>query len=210
MMIVAKQAKQAHRTIAWFALIFIAVHFATHFTALAGVERHTEALGIARLAYQFPLIEIALVLALSAQVVLGIILLRMIARRTRKTFWHRVQFFSGSYLAFFIVMHTAAAIITRLVIGLDTNFYWAAGTLVLEPIKYGFIPYYMLAVTAIFSHLLAALHFRGARKWHAAALTAGPVIGTLFVLGYGGFFHDVSLAAEYLDYFSTFPGVERQ
>jgi hypothetical protein len=213
-MIAAKQAgrlaKQAHRNIAWFLLVFIAVHFATHFASLGGIETHAKAQGAARIFYQFPLIEIALVLAFAAQVLLGIKLLRIISKRARKTFWHRVQFFSGCYLAYFIVAHTGAAIVTRLAIGLETNFYWAAGTLILAPITYVFTPYYLLAVASIFGHLLAALHFRGPRKWHGPALILGPVVGTAFVLGYGGFFYEVALPADYLDYFSIFPGVERQ
>ncbi|WP_299193429.1 hypothetical protein [uncultured Erythrobacter sp.] len=200
------QAKRAHRTLALFILVFIAVHFATHFAALGGVAAHTEALGLARLIYQFPLIEIALVFALAAQVVLGVTLLRAIRKRARKGLWHRVQFWSGAYLAFFVVMHTAAAVTTRLVIGLDTNFYWAAGTLVLAPLKYGFTPYYVLAVTAIVSHLLAALHFRRARKWHAPALALGPLVGIAFVLGYGGAFEAVELPQTYRDYFAIVPG----
>lgn len=203
----AKQAKQAHRNLALFIGLFVLIHFTTHFVALGGVEAHTEALGIARLIYQFPLIEIALVVALAAQVLLGFKLLGVIRKRKMKGMWHRVQYLSAAYLAYFIVMHTAAALITRLFIGLDTNFYWAAGTLGIDPIRYGFTPYYILAVTAVFSHILAALHFRGPRKWHGPALAAGPLVGLCFVLGFGGAFGEVELPLEYLDYYSAFPGV---
>lgn len=203
----ARQAKQAHRNLALFILVFVAVHFATHFMSLAGVETHTEAIGIARLFYQFPVIEIALVLALAAQVALGFKLLQTIAKRKRKGFWHWVQFSSAAYLAFFITLHTTAALTTRLVVGLDTNFYWAAGTLGLEPLRYGFTPYYILAVTAVFSHVLAALQFRKPQQWHMAALVLGPLAGISFVLGYGGYLEDVALPLEYLEYYSNFPGV---
>lgn len=202
-----RQAKQAHRRLAIFILIFVAVHFSTHLVSLGGVEAHTKALGIARLIYQFPVIEIALVVALAAQVLLGFKLLGSIRKRKTKGLWHWVQFLSAAYLAYFIVMHTSAALVTRLFIGLDTNFYWAAGTLGIEPIKYGFTPYYILAVTAVFSHVLAALHFRGARSWHAATLPVGPVFGLCFVLGFGGYFQEVELPQEYLDFYSAFPGV---
>ena len=74
----ARQAKQAHLRVACFLLIFIAVHFATHFVSLGGPDAHTQALGCARLLYQFPVIEIALVLALAAQVLLGLRLLGVI------------------------------------------------------------------------------------------------------------------------------------
>ncbi|MDJ0642864.1 MAG: hypothetical protein QNJ15_08605 [Erythrobacter sp.] len=203
----ARQAKQAHRNLALLILIFLAVHFATHFMSLAGVEAHARTLAAGRLLYQFPLFEIALVIALAAQVGLGFKLLGSIRKRKAKGLWHWVQFISAAYLAYFIVMHTAAALITRLYVGLDTNFYWAAGTLGLNPIRYGFTPYYILAVTAVFSHVIAAFHFRGPRKWQAPALAVGPLVGTAFVLGYGGAFHTVEMPQEYLDFYSVFPGV---
>ena len=208
MAIKARQAKQAHRNVALFLLIFIAVHFATHFTSLLGVATHTETLGWARLFYQFPLIEIALVLALTAQVLLGFKLLGVVRKRKRKDFWHWVQFLSACYLAYFIIQHTIAALSTRLGIGLDTNFYWVAGTLKLEPIRFFFAPYYTLAVTAIASHVIAALHFRGSRSWHKPALILGPVVGVCFVLGFGGAFHEVEVPQEYVDYYTEYLGAD--
>ena len=204
----SSDVRRAHRRVAVFLLIFIAVHFATHFTALAGIETHTRTLGWARLLYQFPLVEIALVAALAAQIVLGFRLLRQIAKRKRKDRWHHAQFLSGCYLAYFIVQHTAAALFTRLGMGLDTNFYWAAGTLTIEPIKYYFALYYVLAVVALACHLLAALHFKGPRPWHGPALIAGPLVGIAFVLGYGGAFETFELPSQYRAYYAIFPGVE--
>jgi hypothetical protein len=196
MEIKAAQAKRAHRNLAGFLLLFIAV------------QAHSTALGWGRMVYQFPLVEIALVLAFAAQVVLGFRLLASIAKRKRKGLWHRVQFFSACYLAYFIVAHTTAALVTRLGFGLDTNFYWASATLRIEPLKYGFAPYYTLAVIALFSHIIAALHFRRNRKWHAYALALGPVVGVIFVMGYGGVFDTVELPQEYQDFYANFPGVE--
>ncbi|NVE93594.1 hypothetical protein [Altererythrobacter lutimaris] len=203
----AAAAKRAHGILAGFILIFIVVHFATHFAALGGAQAHAAALDLARPVYQFPLVEIALVMALATQIVLGIRLLTLIRKRVRKGLWHKVQFASGAYLAFFIILHTSAAVITRLFVGLDTNFYWAAGTVVLAPLKYGFTPYYVLAVTAIASHLLAAMHFRRPRPWQVPALAIGPLLGITFVFGYGGAFQPVELPQEYRDYLATFPGV---
>ncbi len=208
MAIKARQAKQAHGRVAIFLLIFLAVHFATHFTSLGGPDLHKEALGWARMFYHFALIEIALVLALAAQVILGFKLLATIRKRKRKDMWHWVQFVSACYLAYFIIQHTAAALFTRLGVGLDTNFYWAAGTLALEPIKYYFAPYYTLAVIAVFSHVIAALHFKGPRAWHTPALAAGPLVGLTFVLGYGAAFSAVEIPQEYLDYYATYLGAE--
>ena len=197
-------AKQAHRNCAMFLGIFLALHFAAHFAAFFGIERHDQALQWGRAIYQFPVVETALGMALLLQIGLGIKLLKQIAKRPQKGFWHWAQFVSGAYLVYFIVMHSSAAIGTRLLIGLDTNFYWAAGTLVLAPLKYGFAPYYVLAVTALATHILAALHYRGPRQWHRLALGLGPLIGIAIVLAYSGALYGVSLPQEHLDYFATY------
>jgi len=200
-------AKQAHRRLAVFLGLFLVVHFSTHLSAIGGIAMQDTILQWGRSAYRIPIVEIALVLALMAQVAIGIGLLRRIAKRTRKGFWHWVQFISACYLAYFVTMHTSAALISRLALGLDTNFYWAAGTLVLEPLKYGFAPYYFFAVSALVGHLLAALHFNSPARWHAPALMLGPIAGLAIVLAYGGAFFAVELPQEHLDYFNLYPGV---
>ncbi|MEM6585814.1 MAG: hypothetical protein AAF692_08675 [Pseudomonadota bacterium] len=136
----AKQAKQAHQRVAVFLGLFLAVHFAAHFSALLGIGAQDTVMQAGRKVYRIPVIEIALVAALAFQVFLGIDLLRRISSRKRKDAWHWVQFASGCYLAYFIVQHTIAALVSRLGFGLDTNFYWAAGTLTLDPLRYGFAP----------------------------------------------------------------------
>lgn len=208
MTMTTRQVRQAHMRVAWFLLLFTTIHFATHFAALGGVETHSQALGWARIFYQFPLVEVALAAAFAAQIVFGFKLLSAIRKRKKKDRWHWAQFLSACYLAYFIVMHTTAALTTRLGFGLDTNFYWAAGTLTTDPIKFGFAPYYVLAVVAIVTHLIAALHYRGRRAWHAPALALGPMVGLLVVLSYGGAFTEFDLPQEYRDYYAFFPGVE--
>lgn len=197
-------AKQAHRRVAIVLGLFLAVHFAAHFAALGGIAAQDAVLQWGRNVYRIPVIEIALVIALALQVILGIKLLRQIARRKIKTRWHWLQFLSGCYLAYFIVMHTSAALITRLGIGLDTNFYWAAGTLTLDPIRYYFAPYYTLVVIALVGHVIAALHFRRPKKWHAPALMLGPIAAMLIVTAYGGGLYAVDLPAAYEDYFARY------
>ncbi|MEL7218348.1 MAG: hypothetical protein AAGK01_07950 [Pseudomonadota bacterium] len=200
-------AKQAHRRLAAFIGLFLAVHFAAHFAALRGIAAQDVALQWGRSVYQIPILEAVLVLALSAQIMLGIKLLRRIAKRKRKDFWHWTQFASGTYLAFFVVMHTSAAVGTRVLVGLETNFYWAAGTLVLEPLKFGFAPYYVLAVSALAGHVVAALHFHKPMRWHAPALAIGPLAGLVIILAYGGAFYAIELPQEHRDYFGAFPGI---
>ncbi|NQX96158.1 MAG: hypothetical protein HRT64_14800, partial [Erythrobacter sp.] len=66
----ARQAKQAHRRVAIFLGLFLAVHFATHFSALAGIEAQDFVMQIGRAVYRIPVVEIALVAALAVQVTL--------------------------------------------------------------------------------------------------------------------------------------------
>ncbi|MEM6475567.1 MAG: hypothetical protein AAF687_05315 [Pseudomonadota bacterium] len=204
----ARQAKQAHQRVAIFLALFLGVHFATHFSALGGIAAQDAVMQIGRAVYRIPVIEIAVVIALAAQVYLGIDLLRRISARKRKDRWHWVQFASGCYLAYFIVQHTIAALVSRLGFGLDTNFYWAAGTLTLDPLRAFFAPYYILVVVALTAHLIAALHFRGPRRWHAPALAIGPLGGITIVMAYGGALYPIELPQSHRDFFAAFPGVE--
>ena len=201
-----KAAKQAHRRLAYFIGLFLVVHFSAHLAAPFGLTAQDTAMQTGRTIYQFWLFEGLLVMALVVQIALGVTLLRGIRRRKRKDIWHKIQFISAAYMAMFIVMHTAAALTTRLYIGLDSNFYWAAATVILSPLKYGFAPYYFLAVTALFSHIAAALHFRGPRQWHGPALAIGPIVGVTIVMAYAGAFYDITLPQAYIENFSAFPG----
>ena len=205
--VISIDAKQAHRQVAAFLGLFLVIHFAAHFSALGGPAAHSAALKAGRAAYHVLPLEILLIAAFVAQIGLGITLLRRIAKRAVKGFWHRLQAASGIYLIIFIVNHVTAALITRLIAGLDTNYYWAAGTLVTDILKYGFWPYYMLAVTALISHLVCALHFRGAKRWHAPALGLGPLIGLGAIAGYSGALQTVVLPAAYQDYFASLAGL---
>lgn len=203
---VSKQVriKQAHRRVAGFLGIFLFLHFATHFAALGGIESQALVLNAGRALYRIPLVEIALFAAFVTQIGLGIALLRQINRRPQKGAWHWAQFASGAYLAYFIVMHSSAALISRWSFDLDTNFYWPAGTLILAPLKYVFAPYYTLAITAIVTHLMAALHFRKPQQWHGYALIVGPLASVGILLGYSGLLYPVTLSQPYLDYFEFY------
>lgn len=197
-------ARQAHLRVALFLGLFLVVHFATHFAALGGIESHGAMLSIGRAVYRIPLIEILLVAALALQVVLGVTLVRRMARWPKQGGWRKAQKWSGIVLAVFVVLHTSAALLSRWLFALDTNFYWAAGTLTIAPLKYSFAPYYAAAVIALVTHVLAALHIRRPARWHGPALLLGPAIALPILLAYGGALFAVELPAAHRAYFQTY------
>lgn len=197
-------ARQAHLRVALFLGVFLGVHFATHFAALGGVESHAAMLDMGRAVYRVPLVEGVLVAALGLQVMLGVTLVRRMARWPGGGGWRRAQKWSGIVLAVFIVLHTSAALGSRWLFGLDTNFYWAAGTLTLAPLKYGFAPYYSAAVIALVTHVLAALHFRRPARWQGPALLLGPMIALPILLAYGGALFAVDLPEAHRAYFRMY------
>jgi hypothetical protein len=71
-----------------------------------------------------------------------------------------LQATSGTYLAFFLLVHISAVLVGRSVLGLDTNFYYAAAGFHVQPFQLFFAPYYFLAVVALFTHLGCAAYWR--------------------------------------------------
>ncbi|MCL4673934.1 MAG: hypothetical protein KJZ64_13620 [Sphingomonadaceae bacterium] len=197
-------ARQAHLRVALFLGLFLAVHFATHFAGLGGIESHGAMLSIGRGVYRIPVVEALLVTALATQVFLGITLVRRMAQWPRLDRWRKAQKWSGIALAVFIVLHTSAALGSRWLFALDTNFNWAAGTLTIAPLNYGFAPYYAAAVIALVTHVLAALHIRRPARRHGPALLLGPAIALPILLAYGGALFPVELPAAHRANFQTY------
>lgn len=196
--------RQAHLRLALFLGLFLVVHFATHFAALGGRESHGAMLATGRALYRQPMVEGLLLVALAAQVMLGMTMVRRMARWPNGGAWRTAQKWSGIVLAVFIVLHTGAALLARWSFGLDTNFYWAAGTLMIAPLKYWFVPYYSAAIIALVTHFLAALHFRRPARWHAPALVLGPLTALPILLAYGGALFPVVLPEAHRSYFEYY------
>lgn len=199
-----------HRMLAIFLGIFILSHLAVHLTALAGPDTHIKWMNRARLIYKNPVTEPLLILALWVQVSIGVKLVRRRWRQDEKTRWGWIQILSGLYLGFFLIIHSGAALVTKYGFGLDTNFYWGAGTVNITPIKYIFAPYYVLGITAVFTHLAAALHF----GWGTKGLRVAPVIiifgiglAVLIVAIFSGTFYDIIIPPEVIENFDKYmPG----
>jgi hypothetical protein len=89
---------------------------------------------------------------------------------------------------------------------LDTNFYWAASVVQAKPLGWYFLPYYALAILAVFSHAAAAIHFGwpSCKRIAAAVLTFGAVLAIAIPASLVGMFYPVNLPQEYLQYMREF------
>ena len=135
------------------------VHVANHLAGLAGAAAHIAFMQAARAVYRQPAAE-ALLLACVAFQSLSGLWLAVVRRKERRSFVAWAQAASGAYLAFFLLIHVGAVMAGRFALGLDTNFYFAAAGLHVRPYACFFVPYYGLAVLAVFAHLACAARAR--------------------------------------------------
>jgi len=192
-------AKRLHRGTAIILGLFIISHLIIHLFALGGVEAHLNALDSVQWIYRNPIGETLLVIAILAQIVTG--LKRLKAKRKNKMLWAKAQLFSGLYLMGFLIIHTGAAIFTHNIYGLETDFYWAAGSMNISPVKFFFWPYYFFAVLSVFVHFACALHFGWPGKF-GVLKTALPWLGAgialTIILTFTGVFYDVPITEDVL------------
>ncbi|MEM6710550.1 MAG: hypothetical protein AAF648_17380, partial [Pseudomonadota bacterium] len=114
-----------HRSTALVLLLFIVVHLSVHLFALAGPGAHEAALRSVQWVYRHPVGEALLVLAIVVQLITGASRLRVRGQRG----WGLVQAVSGVYLLVFLVLHPSAALYTHHIFGIETDFWWSAGSL---------------------------------------------------------------------------------
>ena len=158
--------------------IFIGFHLLNHFMILFGVERHLAIMESFRKVYRFIVVEIFIVAAALLQVYSGIQLILQVRKRTKTTFFDYVQYYSGLYLAFFILFHLAAVFSGRILFHLDTNTYFGIAGLNTFPYFFMFIPYYFLAVFSFFAHI-AAIH---SKKMKRTLLGFSPEVQSKIIL----------------------------
>jgi hypothetical protein len=131
--------------------VFLVVHVANHLAALAGVDAHVRFMDAARRVYRQPVVEAVLLACVVLQAASG---LRMLwtGRQRRRGVLAWLQAGSGAYVALFLAIHVAAVLAGRAG-GLDTNFFFAAAGLHVWPFVLFLVPYYFLAVAALFVHV---------------------------------------------------------
>ena len=192
--------RRVHRAVGAVLAVFVAVHVANHLAALAGVEAHIRFMDAARRVYRQPVVEAMLLLCVVLQAASG---LRMLwaGRQRRRGMRAWLQAGSGAYVALFLAIHVGAVLAGRIAGGPDTNFYFAAAGLHVWPFMLFFVPYYFVAVAALFVHLGCAV-LRG-RAVVAGFSAAGVVVAGLIVATLMGKIVPVEIPARYL---ATFAG----
>lgn len=180
-------------------------HLGNHLFSLCGAENHIELMQIFRIVYRNVFVEIVLLMAVVVQICSGVSL--FLYKRKMQIFgFEKLQIYTGLYLALFFVIHVSAVLVGRLILNLDTNFYFGAAGLNSFPVNLFFIPYYGLAVMAFFSHI-AAIHaskmkqnFLGLnpRNQSFVIIVLGFLITFLILFGMTNAFRGIDIPADYL------------
>ncbi|HCL04471.1 MAG TPA: hypothetical protein DHW64_00125 [Chitinophagaceae bacterium] len=184
--------------------LFIGFHLFNHITALEGAEKHISTMESFRVVYRNPFVEFFLLIAVLIQIVSGIRLFRL-QRKMAAGFYDRLHLWTGFYMAFFLIIHVSAVLAGRLLLQLDTNFYFGVAGLNSFPFNLFFIPYYALAILSFFGHI-AAIHtkkmkmslFGTSPKQQANIIIILGICLTLLIFyGLTNQFKGIAIPAEY-------------
>jgi succinate dehydrogenase/fumarate reductase cytochrome b subunit len=148
--------KRLHYVTGILLAVFVSAHLLNHLSSLYGPERHIALMQTLRSVYRHPVVETLLLGAVAVQIVSGWRLFRA-TRHTATTFFAKLQRWTGLYLAIFFLIHLSAVLGGRLVLHLDTNFYFGVAGLNTFPFNLFFVPYYGLAILSFFGQV-AAIH----------------------------------------------------
>lgn len=193
-----------HRFSAFVLIAYVLLHLSNHVMAVAGPAAHVAFMDALRPLYRNVVVEPLLLLCVLFQAGSGLwMVLKGWRGRRGAVAW--LQAGSGMYLAFFMLFHVAAVLFGRAVLKLDTNFWYAAAGFTVRPYQLFFIPYYFLAICALFAHLGCALHWQARKcgpKARMAALAlpalSGALLALVVTLAFDGWLYRLDVPAQYL------------
>ncbi len=177
--------------------LFVVLHIANHLAMFAGQGAHIAAMESLRPLYRNPVAETLLMLALAFQLTSGLAMIWRTRRERRVglAWWQAV---SGAVLALFLLNHVGAVWGGRLLLGLDTNYHFAAAGFHAGYAAF-FVPYYFLGVAALFVHAACALAWR--MRGRAVPLAVGT-LGIALAAGFVGVMaSDPAIPPRYLESF---------
>lgn len=201
--------RKIHRINAIMLAAFIVIHMATHVSGLWGIDTYNTVQNALRTVYRFPPFEVALLVSITAQLLLGAWLMVIRLRLGRpRGFWSWLQIVSGGVFFIFMTQHLYSFAMARVYFDLDTNFYWPASVMSGPWFIYYFWPYYMLGVFAVFAHAAAGVRFilldrgavRAARTIPAALTGAGALLAVIIPPIIAGVFYDIDLPEDWIRY----------
>lgn len=187
-------ARRIHRSTSLALGIFGGLHLANHWLTPWGPASHQTVQRALRVLYQNPVSEPLLVLCIVVQAATGVWLWRQTRPRPDQvqSRLRKYRRWSGAYLAFFLVAHTSAALVQRFVVGLDSNFYWAAAVL-RWPLVLWFVPYYTLGIVSFCVHVGAAVWPKRVNSFAVFGLVSSVVI----IGGLAGWFTAFEFPPDY-------------
>lgn len=190
--------------------LFVTLHFCNHLMALNSVQMHIDWMNRFRLIYQHRFVEPFLLMAILIQIISGIQLVRN--RGWKQVGWYnKMHVYSGIYLGFFLLMHTSAILAGRFWLLIDTNFYYAAMVVTIQPISFFYIPYYVLGILSFFVHIACIIrlkHIRNKGKKTASLqaniiIILGIIVTVLIIFA---FTYNIILPQKYIDLVKRFIG----
>lgn len=184
--------------------VFVGLHLANHTWSLIGIDEHIEVMKTLRSLYRNIVAETVLLMAVFVQIASGLRLFWK-GRTMAGSGFDRLHRWTGLYLAIFLVIHVSSVLIGRLVLHLDTNFYYGVAGLNTFPLSLFFIPYYGLAVISFFGHV-ASIHNQKMKQtilgWTPkrqakAILVFGFLLTVITFYGLTNHFQGVTVPKEY-------------
>jgi len=163
---------------------FAAFHLANHLMGVFGGEVHVNVMRHLRFVYRQPIVEVVLIGCVIFQVASGWALLLRRTRRPARGWREVLQNASGAYLILFFASHISAALRTRYLHHIDTNWIWlTADNLLTDPWSVRLVPYYFLGVLALAVHggcgLRWVLSEHGKQRMGNRAFLAAAATGVL-------------------------------
>lgn len=188
---------RVHRISALLLVVFGVAHVGNHLAAVESLQAHVAVQNMLRIVYRFPVIETLIVLAALSQVYTGWILVSRV-RLQRSNGLRNMQVMAGAFLGMFFLSHLTGVFSGRVLQHVDTTFAWATGGpqgLLANPRSPQMIPYYSLAVLALFLHVAYAARWSltplmgqsRALKFCYGTVALGVVITLVLLLPMSGF-----------------------
>jgi hypothetical protein len=182
----------------------VGLHLFNHALSVFGADMHIAVMHVLRLFYRNVFVESVLLIAVVLQIISGIKLVKA-NRKVASTKFNKLAIWTGLYLAVFLIIHVSAVFVGRLLLQLDTNFYFGVAGLNIFPFNLFFVPYYGLAVISFFGHI-ASVHNRKMKQtifgWTPTAqskfiLVVGVIFTLVLFYGLTNRFKGVPIPAEY-------------